>query len=106
MLGRILPEGLRDTVDVLLFRDECWAVNRDRVEAFLERAVELERARNALTQMDVMTSYFRGTYAGPARLPAEGVGGSRRSGGAQEGHAETRARRPPGRRRCRPGRGP
>ena len=53
-----LPEGLRGTVDGLLLRDELWALNRDRVEAFLERAAELERARNALTQMDVTTSYF------------------------------------------------
>ena len=53
-----LSEGLRDTVDILLARDACWALNRDRVEAFLGRAAELERARNALTQMDVTTSYF------------------------------------------------
>ena len=53
-----LSEGRRDTVDGLLFRDACWALNRDRVEAFLGRAAELERARNALTQMDVTTSYF------------------------------------------------
>ena len=53
-----LPEGLRDRVVSLLARDECWALNRDRVEAFLERAAELERARNALTQMDVTTNSF------------------------------------------------
>ncbi len=32
--------------------------NRNRVEAFLVRAAELERARNALTQMDVTTNSF------------------------------------------------
>ena len=53
-----LPEGLRGTVDGLLARDERWAFNRDRVEAFLVRAAEAERARNALTQMDVTTSSF------------------------------------------------
>ena len=53
-----LPEGLRDTVDGLLARDERWALNRDRVEAFLVRAAELERARNALTQMSVTTTSF------------------------------------------------
>ena len=53
-----LPEGLRGTVDGLLARDERWALNRDRVEAFLVRAAELERARNALTQMDVTTNSF------------------------------------------------
>ena len=53
-----LPEGLRGTVDVLLARDERWAHNRDRVQAFLERAAEFERARNALTQMDVTTDSF------------------------------------------------
>ena len=53
-----LPEGLRGTVDGLLARDELWALNRDRVQAFLERAAEFERARNALMQMDVMTNSF------------------------------------------------
>ena len=53
-----LPEGLRDTVHSLLARDECWTFNRNRVEAFLVRAAELERARNALTQMDVTTNSF------------------------------------------------
>ena len=48
----------------------------------------------------------RGALAGPAGLPAEGAGDSRRSGGAQKAHAETRARRPSGRRRRRAGRGP
>ena len=53
-----LPERLRGTVDDLLSRDERWALNRDRVEAFLVRAAEFERARNALAQMDVMTNPF------------------------------------------------
>ena len=53
-----LPEGLRGTVDGLLARDERWAHNRERVEAFLVRAAELERARNALTRMDVTTDSF------------------------------------------------
>ncbi len=53
-----LPEGLRGTVDGILARDERWAFNRDRVEAFLVRAAEFERARNALTQMDVTTNSF------------------------------------------------
>ena len=54
----ILPEGLRGTVDGLLARDQRWALNRDRVEVFLVRAAELERARDALTQMDVTTTSF------------------------------------------------
>ena len=53
-----LPAGLRDRVNVLLFRDECWAFNRDRVEAFLERAAEAERARQVMTQQRVTTSSF------------------------------------------------
>ena len=53
-----LPEGLRDKVGALLLRDERWALDRDRVEAFLARAAEFERARNALTQMDVTTNSF------------------------------------------------
>ena len=53
-----LPEGLRGTVDGLLARDERWAFNRDRVEAFLKRAARVESARNDLTQMDVTTSSF------------------------------------------------
>ena len=53
-----LPESLRERVDVLLARDERWALDRDRVHAFLERAAEFERARNALTQMDVTTNSF------------------------------------------------
>ena len=53
-----LPEDLRGTVDGLLARDERWALDRDRVEAFLVRAAEFERARNALTQMDVTTNSF------------------------------------------------
>ncbi len=53
-----LPESLRSTVDGLLARDERWALNRDRVEAFLERAAEAESARNALTQMSVTTTSF------------------------------------------------
>ena len=53
-----LPESLRSTVDGLLARDERWSLNRDRVEAFLVRAAEFERARNALAQMDVSTNSF------------------------------------------------
>ena len=54
-----LPEGLRDTVDGLLARDERWSLNRDRVEAFLERAVEAESARNDLARKrDVTTTSF------------------------------------------------
>ena len=53
-----LQQGLRDRVDVLLFRDECWAINRDRVEAFLKRAAKVESARIDLTRMDVTTSSF------------------------------------------------
>ena len=53
-----LPESLRNTVDVLLLRDECWAFNRDRVEAFLGRAAEAERARQVMTQQRVTTSSF------------------------------------------------
>ena len=53
-----LPESLRERVDGLLARDERWALNRDRVHAFLERAAKFERARNALTQMDVTTNSF------------------------------------------------
>ena len=53
-----LPESLRGTVDSLLARDERWALDRDRVQAFLVRAAEFERARNALTQMDVTTNSF------------------------------------------------
>ena len=53
-----LPERLRSTVDVLLFRDEFWAINRDRVEAFLKRAAKVESARIDLTQIDVTTSSF------------------------------------------------
>ncbi|MCY4579836.1 MAG: hypothetical protein OXD31_12425, partial [Chloroflexi bacterium] len=53
-----LPESLRNTVDVLLLRDECWAFNRDRVEAFLGRAAEAERARQVMTQQRVTISSF------------------------------------------------
>ena len=53
-----LPGSLRNTVDGLLLGDERWAFNRDRVEVFLVRAAEFERARNALTQMDVTTNSF------------------------------------------------
>ena len=53
-----LPKGLRDRVDGILVRDACWSSNRDRVEAFLGRAAEAERARSDLTQMDVTTSSF------------------------------------------------
>ena len=53
-----LPEGLRGTVDGLLARDERWAHNRDRVEAFLARAAEAERARQVMTQQRVTTSSF------------------------------------------------
>ena len=53
-----LPESLRGTVDGILLRDERWAFNRDRVEAFLERAAEAERARQVMTQQRVTTSSF------------------------------------------------
>ena len=53
-----LPERLRGTVDGLLLRDERWAFNRDRVEAFLERAGEAGRARQVMTQQRVTTSSF------------------------------------------------
>ena len=53
-----LPEGLRGTVDGILARDERWAFNRDRVEAFLERAAEAGRARQVMTQQRVTTSSF------------------------------------------------
>ena len=53
-----LPEGLRNTVDGILVRDAGWSLNRDRVQAFLERAAEAERARHALSQMRVATSSF------------------------------------------------
>ncbi len=53
-----LPEGLRERVDVLLFRDERWAIDRDRVEAFLERAAEAESARQVMTQQRVTTNSF------------------------------------------------
>ena len=40
-------------------RDERWSLNRDRVEAFLERAVEAESARNDLARKrDVTTTSF------------------------------------------------
>jgi len=53
-----LPEGLRGTVDGILLRDERWALDRDRVEAFLERAAEAGRARQVMTQQRVTTSSF------------------------------------------------
>ena len=53
-----LAEGLRNTVDGLLFRDACWARHRDRVEALLERAAGVESARNVLT-------YTGGTMSTP-----------------------------------------
>ena len=53
-----LPEGLRDKVDGILVRDACWSLNRDRVEAFLGRAAEAERARQVMTQQRVTTSSF------------------------------------------------
>ena len=53
-----LPERLRERVDVLLARDERWALDRDRVEAFLERAAEAGRARQVMTQQRVTTSSF------------------------------------------------
>ena len=53
-----LPEGLSDTVDAVLHRDACWALNRDRVEAFLGRAAEVESARNVLTQKRGTMSSF------------------------------------------------
>ena len=50
-----LPEGLgheclRDTVDGILVRDAGWSSNRERVDAFLARAAEVERARQELGQ--------------------------------------------------------
>ena len=53
-----LAEGLRNTVDGLLFRDACWARHRDRVEALLERAAGVKSARNVLT-------YTGGTMSTP-----------------------------------------
>ena len=54
-----LPESLRDRVGRNIDRDECWAFNRDRVEAFLERAAEAESARNDLARKrDVTTTTF------------------------------------------------
>ncbi len=53
-----LPERLRERVDGLLARDERWAHNRDRVEAFLVRAAEAVRARQVMTQQRVTTSSF------------------------------------------------
>ncbi len=51
-----LPEGPRNTVQDLLARDARWARDRDRVGAFLERAAEVERARNVLTETGGMVS--------------------------------------------------
>ena len=51
-----LPEGPRNTVQDLLVRDARWARDRDRVGAFLERAAQVESARNALTETDAMVS--------------------------------------------------
>ena len=45
-----LPEDLRNTVDGILARDAGWSSNRERVEAFLARAAEVERARQELGQ--------------------------------------------------------
>ena len=51
-----LPEGPRNTVQDLLARDARWARDRARVGAFLERAAEVESARNVLTETDGMVS--------------------------------------------------
>ena len=53
-----LPEGLRNTVDHIIDRDECWAIDRDGVKAFLGRAAEVESARNVLTQTRSTMSSF------------------------------------------------
>ena len=53
-----LIESLRGTVDGLLAKDERWALNRVRVEAFLKRAAEAERARHVMTQQRVTTTSF------------------------------------------------
>ena len=45
-----LREDLRNTVDGILARDAGWSSNRDRVDAFLARAAEVERARQELGQ--------------------------------------------------------
>ena len=45
-----LPEDLRNIVDGILDRDGRWSSNRERVEAFLARAAEVERARQELGQ--------------------------------------------------------
>ena len=52
-----LPERLRGTVDGLLARDERWARDRDRVEAFLVRAAEAESARNDLARKRNVTMW-------------------------------------------------
>ena len=54
-----LPEGLRNTVHDILDRDACWALDRYRVEAFLERIAAVESARKDLTQKG-------GTMSAPA----------------------------------------
>ena len=51
-----LPEGLRNTVDGPLVRDAGWSSNRERVEAFLGRAAEVERARHELERKSDTTS--------------------------------------------------
>ena len=43
-----LPEDLRNIVDGIFDRDGRWSSNRERVEAFLARAAEVERARQEL----------------------------------------------------------
>ena len=53
-----LPEGLRNTVDHIIDRDECWAIDRDGVKAFLGRAAEVESARHDLMQKRGTTSSF------------------------------------------------
>ena len=53
-----LPEGLRNTVHNIIDRDECWALDRDGVKAFLGRAAEVESARNVLTQKRGTMSSF------------------------------------------------
>ena len=68
-----LPEGPRNTVQDLLARDARWARDRDRVGAFLERAAEVERARNVLTETD-------GMALTPAEQPRAWPGWRRKAG--------------------------
>ena len=57
-----LPDDLRNTVDGILVRDAGWSSNRDRVQAFLARAAEVERARHALTEIKVTSPSFDGRF--------------------------------------------